>query len=73
VRPAASNPIDAPGTDENTWRAWTALERLPTIDISAWRSAVTLLVGHQEPDFVAEVCTRAGDPAVSVAAAEGLV
>jgi hypothetical protein len=31
------------------------------------------LVGHQEPDFVAEVYARAGDRAVSVAAAEGLV
>ena len=34
---------------------------------------LTLLVGHQEPDFLAEVYTRSGDQAVSVAAAEGLV
>jgi SAM-dependent methyltransferase len=34
---------------------------------------LTLLVGHQEPDFRAEVYTRADDRAVSVAEAEGLV
>jgi SAM-dependent methyltransferase len=34
---------------------------------------LTRLVGHQEPDFLAEVYTPAGDRAVSVAAAEGLV
>ncbi len=34
---------------------------------------LTRLIGHQEPDFLAEVYTPAGDRAVSVAAAEGLV
>jgi hypothetical protein len=73
VTTAASNPIDAPGTDEKTWHTWATLKRLPTIDTSAWPSAVTLLVGHQEPDFLAEVYIRSGERAVSVAAAEGLV
>jgi SAM-dependent methyltransferase len=36
-------------------------------------AGLTRLVGHEEPDFLAEVYTRAGDQAVSVAAAEGLV
>jgi hypothetical protein len=36
-------------------------------------AGLTRLVGHQEPDFLAEVYMRAGDRAVSVAAAEGLV
>jgi SAM-dependent methyltransferase len=36
-------------------------------------AGLTRLVDHLEPDFLAEVYTRAGDRAVSVAAAEGLV
>jgi SAM-dependent methyltransferase len=36
-------------------------------------AGLTRLVAHQEPDFVAEVYARAGDRALSVAAAEGLV
>ena len=36
-------------------------------------AGLTRLVGHEEPDFLAEVYTRADDRAVSVAAAEGLV
>ena len=36
-------------------------------------AGLTRLVDHHEPDFLAEIYTRAGDRAVSVAAAEGLV
>ena len=48
---AAGNPIDAPGTNEQTWRAWAGLERLPTIDISAWRSAV-VIAAHPDDEVL---------------------
>jgi LmbE family N-acetylglucosaminyl deacetylase len=51
VTPAASNPIDAPGTDEKTWRAWSALERLPAVDISAWRSAA-VIAAHPDDEVL---------------------
>lgn len=51
MSPAASNPIDAPGTDEDTWRAWTRLEHLPAVDISAWRSAV-VIAAHPDDEVL---------------------
>jgi LmbE family N-acetylglucosaminyl deacetylase len=51
VTPAASNPIDAPGTDEETWRTWIELERLPAIDISACRSAV-VIAAHPDDEVL---------------------
>jgi LmbE family N-acetylglucosaminyl deacetylase len=51
VIPAASNPIDAPGTDEETWRTWIELEHLPAVDISAWRSAV-VIAAHPDDEVL---------------------
>jgi LmbE family N-acetylglucosaminyl deacetylase len=61
VTAAASNPIDAPGTDEKTWRAWAELDRLPAIDFSAWRSAV-VVAAHPDDEVLgagATVCLLA--------------
>ena len=49
--PAASNLIDAAGTDEETWRTWIKLEHLPAVDISAWRSAV-VIAAHPDDEVL---------------------
>ena len=48
---AAGNRIDAPGTDEATWRAWPELEQLPAADISGWASAV-VLAAHPDDEVL---------------------
>lgn len=47
----ARNPIDAPGTGEETWRAWTRLYHLPELGISAWRSAV-VVAAHPDDEVL---------------------
>ncbi len=48
---AASNQIDAPGTDEATWRAWPDLELLPAADMAGWASAV-ILAAHPDDEVL---------------------
>ncbi len=45
--PAPASPIDAPGTAEATWRDWTGLARLPTLDVTPWTSAV-IVAAHPD-------------------------
>jgi len=51
VKPPAPNPIDAPGTDELTWRGWPELERLPVADVAAWTSAV-VVAAHPDDEVL---------------------
>jgi LmbE family N-acetylglucosaminyl deacetylase len=51
VSVAAGNRIDAPGTDEASWRAWPDLARLPAADISGWASAV-VLAAHPDDEVL---------------------
>jgi LmbE family N-acetylglucosaminyl deacetylase len=52
VTPAGRSVIDAPGTDEVTWRAWPELARLPVADITSWSSAV-VLAAHPDDEVLA--------------------
>jgi LmbE family N-acetylglucosaminyl deacetylase len=51
VTVAASNPIDAPGTAEETWRAWDGLARLRATDLSRWASAV-IVAAHPDDEVL---------------------
>ena len=51
VRAPARNPIDAPGTREETWRAWDGLDRLPAAGISRWASAV-IVAAHPDDEVL---------------------
>jgi LmbE family N-acetylglucosaminyl deacetylase len=51
VRTPACNPIDAPGTSEETWRAWDGLARLPVAGISRWVSAV-IVAAHPDDEVL---------------------
>lgn len=48
---AAPNPIDAPGTDEASWRSWAGLARLPVADIAAWPS-VAVVAAHPDDEVL---------------------
>jgi LmbE family N-acetylglucosaminyl deacetylase len=45
------NPIDAPGTDEEAWRAWDGLRELPVLDLTAWRSVV-VVAAHPDDEVL---------------------
>ncbi|MGI9005465.1 MAG: PIG-L deacetylase family protein [Streptosporangiaceae bacterium] len=45
------SPIDAPGTGEAIWQAWTGLGLLPEIDPDRWRSAV-ILAAHPDDEVL---------------------
>lgn len=47
----AGNPIEAPGTDEETWRTWPELGRLPAVDITGWASAV-IVAAHPDDEVL---------------------
>ena len=47
----ARNPIDAPGTGEETWRAWDGLAQLPAADISRWTSAA-VVAAHPDDEVL---------------------
>jgi len=49
--PAPPSPIDAPGTTEARWRAWPGLNRLPGLDVTAWRSAV-IVAAHPDDEVL---------------------
>lgn len=51
VSPAEENPIDAPGTAEEEWRAWTSLADLPELDVSGWRSVV-VVAAHPDDEVL---------------------
>jgi len=51
VTPAGRSLIDAPGTDEATWRAWPELARLDVADIASWTSAV-VLAAHPDDEVL---------------------
>ena len=48
---AEQNPIDAPGTAEEEWRAWTGLAGLPELDFSGWRSVV-IVAAHPDDEVL---------------------
>jgi LmbE family N-acetylglucosaminyl deacetylase len=45
------NPIEAPGTAEDEWRAWDGLGRLPVLDSAGWRSVV-VLAAHPDDEVL---------------------
>jgi LmbE family N-acetylglucosaminyl deacetylase len=45
------NPIDAPGTAEEEWRAWDGLRELPVLDPAGWRSVV-VLAAHPDDEVL---------------------
>lgn len=45
------NPIDAPGTDEEEWRAWDGLEALPPLNSYWWRS-VAVVAAHPDDEVL---------------------
>ncbi|MEV5752242.1 PIG-L family deacetylase [Actinoallomurus sp. NPDC052308] len=45
------NPIDAPGTAEETWRSWDGLGALPVLDVSRWRNVV-VLAAHPDDEVL---------------------
>ncbi|GLY85794.1 PIG-L deacetylase family protein [Actinoallomurus iriomotensis] len=49
--PIEPNPIDAPGTTEDEWRAWEGLAELPALDASAWRSVV-VVAAHPDDEVL---------------------
>ncbi|MFL6055481.1 MAG: PIG-L deacetylase family protein [Actinoallomurus sp.] len=51
MNPDDPNPIDAPGTAEDTWRAWNGLDQLPVLDASRWRNAV-VLAAHPDDEVL---------------------
>jgi LmbE family N-acetylglucosaminyl deacetylase len=75
VDPMPMNPIEAPGTDEATWRAWPGLARLPAADVTAWSSAV-ILAAHPDDEVlgvggIISVLARAGARLRVVAVTDG--
>ena len=46
-----SNLIDAPGTDEDAWRRWPALSRLPRAGLENWTSAV-VIAAHPDDEVL---------------------
>ncbi len=48
---AEPNPIDAPGTAEQEWRAWRQLNELPVLDISGW-SSVVVVAAHPDDEVL---------------------
>jgi LmbE family N-acetylglucosaminyl deacetylase len=48
---AEPNPIDAPGTTEEEWRAWDGFAALPVLDLSAWRSVV-VVAAHPDDEIL---------------------
>jgi len=51
VKASGPSPIDAPGTGEQTWRAWPELGRLPAADITGTASAV-VLAAHPDDEVL---------------------
>ena len=51
VTAPASNLIEAPGTDEELWRAWAGLAELPAADIGGWSSAV-IVAAHPDDEVL---------------------
>jgi LmbE family N-acetylglucosaminyl deacetylase len=51
VTPGRASVIDAPGTDELTWRAWPELARLPVADVTGWTSAV-IVAAHPDDEVL---------------------
>jgi LmbE family N-acetylglucosaminyl deacetylase len=51
VTAPARNPIDAPGTGEDAWRAWGGLAQLPAAGISRWASAV-IVAAHPDDEIL---------------------
>jgi LmbE family N-acetylglucosaminyl deacetylase len=51
VTAPARNLIEAPGTDEEAWRAWAGLEQLPSADISGWSSAL-IVAAHPDDEVL---------------------
>jgi LmbE family N-acetylglucosaminyl deacetylase len=47
----APNRIDAPGTDEERWRSWPALGRLPRAGLQNWASAV-VIAAHPDDEVL---------------------
>lgn len=45
------NPIDAPGTRDELWRAWPGLAALPAADISSW-SSVVVVAAHPDDEVL---------------------
>jgi LmbE family N-acetylglucosaminyl deacetylase len=45
------NPIDAPGTEEEEWRAWDGLRELPALDMTAWRDVV-VIAAHPDDEVL---------------------
>jgi len=45
------NPIEAPGTREELWRAWAGLGRLPAAGITSWSSAV-VIAAHPDDEVL---------------------
>jgi LmbE family N-acetylglucosaminyl deacetylase len=51
VTQKAPNRIDAPGTDEERWRSWPALGRLPRAALENWSSAV-VIAAHPDDEVL---------------------
>lgn len=51
VTAPARNPIDAPGTREEVWRAWAGLAQLPAAGITSWCSAV-VVAAHPDDEVL---------------------
>jgi LmbE family N-acetylglucosaminyl deacetylase len=51
VRQDAPNRIDAPGTDEVSWRSWPALGRLPRARLENWASVV-VIAAHPDDEVL---------------------
>lgn len=50
-RHAPGNPIDRPGTDEASWRAWPRLAQLPEADVAGWPS-VLVVAAHPDDEVL---------------------
>jgi LmbE family N-acetylglucosaminyl deacetylase len=46
-----TNPIDAAGTDEETWRGWPELGRLPAVDLTGW-GRVLVVSAHPDDEVL---------------------
>jgi LmbE family N-acetylglucosaminyl deacetylase len=51
VTTPARNPIEAPGTREEFWRAWAGLAQLPAADITSWSSAL-IVAAHPDDEVL---------------------
>jgi LmbE family N-acetylglucosaminyl deacetylase len=51
VSQEAPNQIDAPGTDEDRWRSWPVLGRLPRARFQCWTSAV-VIAAHPDDEVL---------------------